>query len=73
MVQWLGFCAPKAGGPGSIPSQGTGYHRPQLKVSCATTKTQHRQINKTRIFFKVHSAGILVEILQPDLLTKIWV
>ena len=30
VVQWLKLGAPKAGGPGSIPSQGTGSHMPQL-------------------------------------------
>ncbi|TEA26217.1 hypothetical protein DBR06_SOUSAS37210006, partial [Sousa chinensis] len=25
-VQWLGLCAPNAGGPGSIPGRGTRSH-----------------------------------------------
>ncbi|TEA42458.1 hypothetical protein DBR06_SOUSAS1810269, partial [Sousa chinensis] len=29
MVQWLRCCAPNAGGPGSIPGQGTRSHMPQ--------------------------------------------
>ena len=52
MVQWLGLCAPSAGGPGWIPRQGTWSHMPQLrghvpklKVLCATTTTWHRQVN----------------------------
>ena len=31
MVRWLGLCAPNAGSPGSIPSQGTRSRMPQLK------------------------------------------
>ena len=30
--QWLRLCAPKAGGPGSIPGQGTRSHMLQLRV-----------------------------------------
>ena len=30
-VQWLRFHSPNAGGPGSIPGQGTGSHIPQLR------------------------------------------
>ena len=37
---------PNAGGPGSIPGQGTRSHMLQLKSLHAATKTQHRQINK---------------------------
>ena len=53
VVQWLRLPAPNAGGPGSIPGQGTRSHMLQLKtphtaakIPCATTKTQHSQINK---------------------------
>ena len=35
LVQWLKFCASKAGGPGSIPGQGTRSHMPQLRPSTA--------------------------------------
>ncbi|TEA24285.1 hypothetical protein DBR06_SOUSAS26710012, partial [Sousa chinensis] len=38
VVQWLRFHVPKAGGPGSIPGQGTRSHVPQLKIPRATTK-----------------------------------
>ena len=31
---------PSAGGPGSIPGQGTRSHMPQLKIPHAATKTQ---------------------------------
>ena len=44
---------PNAGGHGSIPGQGTGSHKPQLrvgmlqlKISHATTMIQWSQINK---------------------------
>ena len=30
-VRWLGFCAPRAEAPGSIPGQGTRPHAPQLR------------------------------------------
>ena len=59
VVQWLRLRAPNAGGPGSIPGQGTRSQRPQLsvcmpqlkilnaatKIPRAATKTQHSQIN----------------------------
>ena len=32
MVQWLRLCAPKAGGPGSNPGQGTRCYMLQLRV-----------------------------------------
>ena len=56
MVQWLRLLTPNAGGPGSIPGQGTRSHMLQLrvhinshtlKILCAATKTQRSQI----IFF----------------------
>ena len=50
MVQWLGLCAPNAGGPGSIPGRGTRSHMLQLKILHAATKTWHSQVNKY-IFF----------------------
>ena len=52
-VQWPRLRAPNAGGPASIPDQGTRSYIPQLisKLQCATTKTQHSQnkINKSNI------------------------
>ena len=38
MVQWLGLCAPYAGGLDLIPVQETGSHMLQLKTLHATTK-----------------------------------
>ena len=46
MVQWLRLHAPNAGGPGSIPGQGTRSHMSQLKTPHALTKTRCSQINK---------------------------
>ena len=46
VVQWLRLNAPNIEGPGSIPGQGTRSCWPQLKLLCATSKTQHSQINK---------------------------
>ena len=34
-VQWLRLHAPNAGGPGSIPYQGTRCHMPQLRPGAA--------------------------------------
>ena len=59
VVQWLRLRALNAGGPGSIPGQGTRSHMPQLKIPhatvkiphtatnipCAATKTRHSQID----------------------------
>ena len=48
VVQWLRLCAPNAGGPGSVPGQGTRSHMLQRrsKIPHATTKTQCSQISK---------------------------
>ena len=40
VAQWLRLRAPNAGGPGSIPGQGTRAHVPQLKIPCAEMKTE---------------------------------
>ena len=45
VVQWPRFCAPNAGGPGSIPGQGTRSHVLQLKITHSATKTWSSQIN----------------------------
>ena len=61
MVQWLKLCASDAGGPCSIPGQGTRAHlrhprvcTPQLKVLLATAKTTHRQTNKLWAYFQTN-------------------
>ena len=36
-------CAPKAGGPGLMPGQGTRSHMLQRKIRHTTSKTQRRQ------------------------------
>ena len=38
MVQWLRFCAPNAGGLGSVPGQGTRSHMQQLKLGTVKKK-----------------------------------
>ena len=48
MVQGPRCHTPNAGGLGSIPSQGTRSHMLQLKISHATAKIQHSQINKRK-------------------------
>ena len=47
VVQWLRLQTPNAGGPDSIPGQGTKDLTPQLKILCVATKTQCRQINSS--------------------------
>ncbi|TEA25428.1 hypothetical protein DBR06_SOUSAS11710016, partial [Sousa chinensis] len=41
VVQWLGVCAPNAGGRGSIPGQGTRSHMLQLRVRKPQLKILH--------------------------------
>ena len=41
VVQWLRLRAPNAGGPGSIPGQGTRSHVPQLSVPVQQLKIPH--------------------------------
>ncbi|TEA25426.1 hypothetical protein DBR06_SOUSAS11710014, partial [Sousa chinensis] len=41
VVQWLRLHAPKAGGQGSIPGQGTRSHMPQLRVHTSQLKILH--------------------------------
>ena len=64
LIQWLRLPVLKAGGPGSIPGQGTRSHMPQLrvfmpqrrsKIPHSTAKTWHSQnkVNKGFFFFKL--------------------
>ena len=46
VAQWLGLHTASAGDLGSIPDQGSGSHKLQLKTSHTTAKTQHSQINQ---------------------------
>ena len=46
VVQWLRLRTPSAGGPSSIPGQGTRSHMPQIKIPHAVAKTRCSQINK---------------------------
>ncbi|TEA32556.1 hypothetical protein DBR06_SOUSAS4910043, partial [Sousa chinensis] len=41
VVQWLRLRAPKAGGPGSIPGQGTRAYMLQLRVCMPQLKIPH--------------------------------
>ena len=41
MVQWLRLHAPSAGGPGSIPGQGTRACMSHLRISHAATKRSY--------------------------------
>ncbi|TEA37689.1 hypothetical protein DBR06_SOUSAS9210004, partial [Sousa chinensis] len=36
VVQWLRLRAPNAGGPGSIPGQGTRSHMPTKDLTCCS-------------------------------------
>ena len=53
VAQWLRLCTPNAGGTGLTPAWGTRSYMPQrrLTILCATTKSQHSQINNLRVFF----------------------
>ena len=46
VIQWLRLHAPKAGYPGSNPSQRTRSHMPQLKIPYSAAETRHSQLNK---------------------------
>ena len=41
VVQWLRFCAPKAGSLGSLSRQGIRSHMPQLNILSASNKRFH--------------------------------
>ena len=40
VVQWLRLHTPIAGGPGSIPGQGTGPHMPQQRLNILSAATK---------------------------------
>ena len=48
MVQWLRVHAPNAGGLGSVPGQGTRFHKLQLSLR-ATTERTHMLKRRSRI------------------------
>ena len=63
MVPWLKLCSPSAGGPGSIPGQGTRSYMLQLEIPHAATQTWCSQINllKKKIFLiKYRQKGCLL-------------
>ena len=43
VLQWVMLHTPNVGSLGSIPGQGTTSHLQQLKIPCASTRTQHDQ------------------------------
>ena len=48
VVQWLRLHAPNAGGPGSIPGQGTRSHMLQLSVPVQQLKMPHAATKTAR-------------------------
>ena len=52
VVQWLRCHTPSAGGPGSIPGQGSRFHMQQLSVCMPQLKILLSQINKYLNFKK---------------------
>ena len=44
LVQWVRLCVPNAGGPGSIPGQGTKAHMPQLRLGTALKKKKKKEV-----------------------------
>ena len=62
VVQWLRLCTPNAGGPGSIPAQGTRSCLPQLKIP-HTTKTSAQPKNNLK---KKKNARRRGNILHPN-------
>ena len=75
VVQWPRLGTPNAGGPGSIPGEGTRSHMPQLKISPAATKT--RKISpaatKTRSsqIYKYDSVRLKVQSWMPSM-RELW-
>ena len=61
VVQWLRIYAPNAGGPSSIPGQGTKSHMLQrrLKILRATGETWCSQISKYIFFLSVNLQNLL--------------
>ena len=66
MVQWLRLGPPNAGSLGSTPGQGTRSCMPQIKILCATTKTQHSQIKH----LKKKTITKMLTILELELLSR---
>ena len=62
VVHWLRHCTPNAGGPGSIPGQGTRFHVLQLRVHMPELKIPHTA-NKSGVC--VCSVAQLCLTLQP--------
>ena len=78
-VQWLRFCAPNAGSPGSVPSQGTRFRMLQLRLGIAKKKKKPpRNKTNTWVLPKSYTNLMLMEMSKclsreestvPDLLS----
>ena len=44
VIQWLRLCTPNAGGPGSIPAQGTRSSMPQLRARMRQQRSRVLQV-----------------------------
>ena len=62
-VRWLRLCSPNAGGPGSIPGQGTRSHMAQLRIWVPQPEISHAAS-------KTHSACMCAKSLQ--LCSTLW-
>ena len=58
MVQWLGFCTPNAGGPGSIPGQGTKIPRAMWRGK--KKKKEKKIAEKKEIIWELRSQDCTV-------------
>ena len=76
VVEWLRLWAPKAGGPGSIPGNGTRPHMPQLeKILSVASKIQRSQIKKEikiNIIKIPDRTSLVIRIHQPMQGTRVW-
>ena len=64
MVQWLRLHTPKAGGSGSIPSQGTRSHMLQLRPSITKKKKGQPGDNLLLVIFKAASSHYSIFLFQ---------
>ena len=78
VVQWLKLCTPNAGGPGSIPGQGTRPHIKQIRVCMPQLRlVQSNKEIKIKIyifkavqFLVLETKNLLFSIATAMLLTK---
>ena len=62
MIQQLRLHTPSAGGPGSIPDQGTRSHMPQLKIPHASTKTEEPRSHRLQLRPRTAKIKIFVNV-----------